>query len=258
MHAIGLGTDDDEPPDSDGPTARSRGVVSSNESPYVLRDKRLGRVGGQLGNDPPLVAPRHEPLVGVLHPDDGDLLAPRFLDQAADVRDDCVALVGSLDDAVLHVDDEKCGVGPVLECGHGLPLSPAAASTNVRLEISKPRLEHARGVEPLEAQRHPGRRSHRARGQQADELRPGDLGSPRPSASAAIRSTMSWSGAACQSSTFIETWTRPGRRQVEAERPHAGKPPPRSRTTAAISRATSSEPAQVHVERDQRPRAPRG
>jgi hypothetical protein len=26
------------------------------------------------------------------------------------------------DDAVLHVDDEECGVRPVLECGHGLAL----------------------------------------------------------------------------------------------------------------------------------------
>ena len=27
-----------------------------------------------------------------------------------------------LDDAVLHVDDEECGIWPVLECGHGLTL----------------------------------------------------------------------------------------------------------------------------------------
>jgi hypothetical protein len=45
-----------------------------------------------------------------------------FSNQAADVRDNRVALVSPLDDAVLHVDDEERGVRPVLECGHGLPL----------------------------------------------------------------------------------------------------------------------------------------
>jgi hypothetical protein len=58
----------------------------------------------------------------VLDPDNGDLFPPRLLDKAADVRDDRVALVRPLDDAILHVDDEECGVRPVLECRHGLPL----------------------------------------------------------------------------------------------------------------------------------------
>ena len=52
--------------------------------------------------------------------DDRDLFPSRLLDQAADVRDDRVALRSALDDAVLHVDDEECGVRAVLECGHGL------------------------------------------------------------------------------------------------------------------------------------------
>jgi hypothetical protein len=30
--------------------------------------------------------------------------------------------VGSADDAVLHVDNEQCGVRPIHECGHGLSL----------------------------------------------------------------------------------------------------------------------------------------
>src|SRR2546430_9873201 len=58
--------------------------------------------------------------VGVLDPDNGDPFPPRLLDKAADVGDDRVALGSPLDDAVLHVDDEECGVRPVLECGHGL------------------------------------------------------------------------------------------------------------------------------------------
>src|SRR3954447_9924809 len=44
--------------------------------------------------------------------------APRPLDEAGDVGADGVALVGALDDAVLQVDDDECGVRPVLECAH--------------------------------------------------------------------------------------------------------------------------------------------
>src|SRR5207247_2480025 len=84
-------------------------------------DERFGVARSQLGDDPPVVAPPRKPVVGVLDPDNGDLFLPRLLDKAADVRDNCVALVSPLDDAVLHVDDEECGVRPVLECGHGLP-----------------------------------------------------------------------------------------------------------------------------------------
>jgi hypothetical protein len=36
----------------------------------------------------------------------------------ADVRNDRVALVSPFEDAVLRVDDEECGVRPVLERGH--------------------------------------------------------------------------------------------------------------------------------------------
>ena len=76
----------------------------------------------QLGDDLPVVALPRKLLVGVLDPDDGNPFPPRLLDKAADVRDDRVALVSPLDDAGLHVDDQECGVGPVLECGHILPL----------------------------------------------------------------------------------------------------------------------------------------
>jgi hypothetical protein len=56
---------------------------------------------------------QHGPEGGVL---EGTGVA--LLDEAADVGDDRIALVGPLDDAVLHVDDQECGVRPVLECGH--------------------------------------------------------------------------------------------------------------------------------------------
>jgi hypothetical protein len=54
----------------------------------------------------------------VLDPDDRNLFSPRLLDEAGDIRHDHIALVSPLDDAVLYVDHEKGGVGPVRECGH--------------------------------------------------------------------------------------------------------------------------------------------
>jgi hypothetical protein len=54
-----------------------------------------------------------------LDPDDRDLLLARPLDEAADVRDDRVALVRARDDGVLHVDDEQGRVRAVLQRGHG-------------------------------------------------------------------------------------------------------------------------------------------
>jgi hypothetical protein len=53
----------------------------------------------------------------MLDPDDADSLPPRLLDEVADMGDDCVAFVSSLDHAVLHVDDKKRGVRPVLKSG---------------------------------------------------------------------------------------------------------------------------------------------
>jgi hypothetical protein len=67
-----------------------------------------------------IVAPPRKLRVGALHPDDGNPFPPRFLDKAVDVRDDGAALVSSLNDAVLHIDDEECGVRPVLERTHNL------------------------------------------------------------------------------------------------------------------------------------------
>jgi hypothetical protein len=58
----------------------------------------------------------------MLHPDDGDTFPPCSLDEAADVRHDGVASMGPLDDAGLHIDHQECGVRPVQECGHCLPL----------------------------------------------------------------------------------------------------------------------------------------
>ena len=102
-------------------------VVPSKAVAVVLLDERLGVSRSKLRDDPPLVAPSRELLVGVLDPDDGDLFAPRLVDKAGDVRDDRVALMRRPDDAVLHVDDNKRGVRPFLECGHGFPLTHVGA-----------------------------------------------------------------------------------------------------------------------------------
>ena len=118
---VGLRADDDEPPDSQARQHGLQGGVLEGVA-VVLLDQRLGVVRSQFGDDPPVVAPSGQLVVGVLDPDDRDPFPPRLLDQAADASHDRVALVSLRDDAVLHVDDEECGVRPVLECGHGLPL----------------------------------------------------------------------------------------------------------------------------------------
>src|ERR1700733_10654310 len=76
----------------------------------------------EFGNDLPWVATDSTRLPGVLDPDDRDLLQPRFLNHALDIRHHCVTLVVPIDHAGLRVDDEECGIWPVLECGHRSPL----------------------------------------------------------------------------------------------------------------------------------------
>jgi energy-coupling factor transporter ATP-binding protein EcfA2 len=114
---VGLRAGDHEPADAEViEHALQRGVVE--RVAVGLRDERLGLGGLQLGHDAPRFAAQGELLAGVLDPDDGHLFPPRLLDQRADVGDDPVALVRALDHAVLYIDDEERGVGPVFECGH--------------------------------------------------------------------------------------------------------------------------------------------
>jgi hypothetical protein len=65
----------------------------------------------------------------VLDPDDRDFFLPRLVDEAADIRHDCVALVIPIDDAVLHVDDDECGVRAVRECAHRFPFVVSRSSS---------------------------------------------------------------------------------------------------------------------------------
>jgi mannose-6-phosphate isomerase-like protein (cupin superfamily) len=96
-------------------------VVSSKESPWFFFDQWLGVARSQLGDDLPAVAAPRKLVVRVLHPDHGHALSPRPLDEGADIRDDRVALVSSLEGGVLYVDDDECGVRTVRKRGHRLP-----------------------------------------------------------------------------------------------------------------------------------------
>jgi len=78
-------------------------------------------------------------------PAHGHAFAPRLLDQALDVGHDRVSCLGLLDDAVLDVDDEERGMGPVGECGHRLchgrpsadPYPERAASSTARISSTQ-------------------------------------------------------------------------------------------------------------------------
>jgi hypothetical protein len=61
----------------------------------------------------------------MLDPDNRDMLPPRLLDKAADVRHDRFALVTVGHGGVLDIDDEQRGGWPVAESGHGLPFLAA-------------------------------------------------------------------------------------------------------------------------------------
>jgi hypothetical protein len=128
---IRLSADDDEAPDSEARQHGLQGGVLEGVA-VALLDERLGVARRQLGDDPPVVTSRGEFLVGMLDPDHGDPFSPRLLDQAADVRDDRIAFVSPADDAVLYVDDKERGVRPVLECGHGLPLTTPGSCVHPR------------------------------------------------------------------------------------------------------------------------------
>ena len=117
---VGLRADDDEPADAEAGQHRLQVGVLERVA-VVLLDQWLGGVRGQFGDDPPLLAAPGQALVEVLDPDHGDPFPPRLADKAADIRHDSVAIVRLGDDAVLHVDDEERGVGPVLQCAHGVP-----------------------------------------------------------------------------------------------------------------------------------------
>ena len=72
-----------------------------------LVHQRLGIEPVQLGHVLPRIAVLAELVTGVLDPDDGHLLGAGALDQASDVGDHLVALVGVGHHAVLHVDHQR-------------------------------------------------------------------------------------------------------------------------------------------------------
>jgi len=78
----------------------------------------LGVPAGQLGDVLPRFAALHQPLVGVLDPDERDALLAGPVDEGGDGGDDLVALVRLGDDALLDVDHEQSRVGPFSQSGH--------------------------------------------------------------------------------------------------------------------------------------------
>src|ERR1700722_20684958 len=76
----------------------------------------------EFGDDLPWIAAAGTRAARILDPDHGDLFPPGVLNDALDIRDHGVALVVPTDHAVLHIDNEERGIGPVLECGHRSPL----------------------------------------------------------------------------------------------------------------------------------------
>ena len=121
---VGLRTGDQQSPDVVlGQDVLEPGVL---EGPAVGLDQRLGGVRLELGDDPPAVAAVLEAVVGVLHPDDRDLLCSGPGDQAADVGHHGVPLVSAADDVVLDVDHDEGGPRTVPG-----PSTPAAESTHL-------------------------------------------------------------------------------------------------------------------------------
>ena len=114
---IGLSADDDEAPDSEARQHRLQGGVLEGVA-VALRDERLGVARSQLGDDPPGLASLCKLLVGVLDPHNRNRFPASRLDDYCDVRNDRIALVRRRDNADLDVDNQQCGIRPILERGH--------------------------------------------------------------------------------------------------------------------------------------------
>ena len=127
--------------------------------------------------------------------------------------------------------------------------SPGGALATV---AEQPQLEHARRVEAVDPQHRTGRRGGRAGGHQPDELRADHLRAARLRLARDPRDDLV-QRRRLPVLDVHDTCTSPARGRSSPSARTPGKPPPCSRTTAAISRATSSRAAQVDVERDQRP-----
>src|SRR6185437_3906826 len=109
-----------------------------------------------------------------------------------------------------------------------LPNSPPAATSSTRS-----------GAMPSIASAAPAAAAAVAAGMRPTSS-PRSTSTPRAAASCAISPTTTWSGVAATSIRFIDTWARP---VPASRRPRActpGRPPSRSRTAAAIARATST------------------
>jgi hypothetical protein len=76
----------------------------------VLLNERFRGARGELGNDLPTVGPTREVLIRMLDPDHRDAVLARSVDKQPNVGHDGGALMSLLDNSILHVNYEKCGV----------------------------------------------------------------------------------------------------------------------------------------------------
>ena len=96
--------------------------VASKASAYSFCTSDSPSRRTSSGDELPGLAVARQVVVVVLDPDDIHAGRARLLDQAGDVGDHVVAVVGLTHHAVLHVDDEQGGVRTVLERRHRLML----------------------------------------------------------------------------------------------------------------------------------------
>jgi hypothetical protein len=114
---IGLRTDNNQLPNSQAREhALQIGVLEG--IPIVLLDERLERRRAQLADNLPLFAFPHKLIVIVLDPDDGDVLAPGFLHECADIGYNSVTLTSLLNDPILYIHNKQGGLRTVLKFGH--------------------------------------------------------------------------------------------------------------------------------------------
>ena len=117
------------------------------------------------------------------------------------------------------VDQQACG-GHQAFPQRGTSLRPRRPS---RSALEESQLEHARAVEAVDPSEPRAAAATAAPAGSSPTSSEPATRAPSRRRRAAIRATPRAGGEACQSSTFIETCTRPALRQLEPERAHAGE-----------------------------------
>ena len=134
---IGLRPGDDEPADlAVGEEILEVGALE--RVAVVLVHERLALGPLELFDVLPAVGALGQPVVGVLHPDDGRLGGAGLLEHGVDVGDDAVTVVGVGHDVLLDVDDQQGGVGAIRQRGHADSLPLPAYSRGMAITEATP------------------------------------------------------------------------------------------------------------------------